>query len=956
MNQDDEDDNDDEDNSMWMTNIVERYENRPELNVFHQMCLAEFCSDYRVLAKTQIPKGEKEGVYELRNGKGFIQKRSRGQPAVIRYPRFNRESAPEKYYQCLLQLFLPYWNMKHLKPPGFDLYQTFYETGFVKVKPNKNLQTVKSIVESNHLLFSKHEDAIENAQEALEFLGEPEDAWARLCPESELNRRECLNEKLETHQAENTEPDPESANEIDCALSSDMIYHIKEVKNTMQEMLPLLRSLNEKQKNIFFAVHDWCIRKSIGENVEPMHIFVTGGAGTGKSHLIKAIHFEASRLLGRTLPSPNDISVILAAFTGTAAFNIGGNTIHHVFSLTKSLPIPYEPLKEQSLNGIRMRLEHLQILVIDEVSMVYKRLLYYIHERLVQIKKCKQPFGGVSVIAVGDFYQLPPVKQRKDERLYSENGSYPTDYWLDFFKIVELDEVMRQREDLAFANILNSLRIRTPEEPMSKEALETLRECIREGPKDVLHVYSTNQETNEYNLKMLRENSEELIEVYARDYQRDKTTGKLTIRDKPLIGTRCDGLSASLLLAVNARVMLTRNVSVEDGLVNGAMGYISHFVFEDKQPAKEVEAVAVLFDSKDTGKTQGTLTPKGNLVQIKRIEEDTREKNAKSIVRHQFPLKLSWACTAHKVQGMTAKKVVVNLDRTFSPGQAYVAISRVTSKDGLFIETNNETALQKKIYADLDVKLALGSMDRYLFAGQLENDDTGNDKIILLFNVQSLRAHFQEVISDNRLTKADLICLTETWLIDDEDIQVLEIPDFNLYHVARKQCYDNSSDVSTRLQTARGGGVGVYKKKTEENIFICALKYNNIEGMAVEMCEIETVLIVLYRPSVLPANSFLHTLQDVINFYKERFKHVIIAGDLNEDAKTRGPIRSFCESKGFVQMVNFHTTEGGTTLDHVYVNNQLRIRVQKMPFYFSYHEGIEIHIKNNDDTVLTPYP
>ncbi|XP_022312092.2 uncharacterized protein LOC111117320 [Crassostrea virginica] len=834
---DDDDDGDDnvEEEDMWMTNIVERYESRPKLNLFHKMCLAEFCSDYRVLAKSQIPKVEKEGVYELRNGKGYVQKRTRGQPAVIRYPRFNKESASEKYYQCLLQLFLPYWNVKHLKPPGFDLYETFYETGHIKIKPNENLQAVKSIVESNHLFFSKNEAAMENAQETLELLGEPEDAWARLCPETELNRRECVNEKLETHQAETNEP-AETANEIDCEFSSNMIYHVKEPKNTAQEMLPLLRSLNEKQKHIFFTVHDWCVRKSCGENVEPMYMFVTGGAGTGKSHLIRTIHYEASRLLGRSLPSPSDISVILTAFTGTAAFNIGGNTIHHVFSLTKSLPIPYEPLKEQSLNGIRSTLDHLQILIIDEVSMVYKRLLYYIHERLVQVKKCKEPFGGVSIIAVGDFYQLPPVKQRKDERLYSENGSYPTDFWLEFFKIVKLEEIMRQREDIAFANVLNSLRIRTSEEPMSNEAKQMLRECIREGPEDALHVYSTNQEANEYNLKMLRGNSEELVELHAKDYQRDKTTGKLTLRDKPLIGTKADGLSPVLLLAVNARVMLTRNICVEDGLVNGAMGFISNFEYKDKHPENEVESVGVIFDSKVTGKIQGRVTPKGNLVQIKRMEEDLREKNSKSVVRHQFPLKLSWACTAHKVQGMTAKKVVVNLDRTFSPGQAYVAMSRVTSKDGLFIETNNETVLQKKIYADLDVKLALLRMQKYLSDGNFENSvEIKNHKSILLLNVQSLRAHFQEVISDSRLTSADLICLTETWLRGNENVQDIEIPDFDFHHITREQCYDNSSDVFKRLQKARGGGVGVYKNKTNTDIFINALECKNIEGMSIKI-------------------------------------------------------------------------------------------------------------------------
>lgn len=93
-------------------------------------------------------------------------------------------------------------------------------------------------------------------------------------------------------------------------------------------------------------------------------------------------------------------------------------------------------MKEQSLSPIRAKLENLQILVIDEVSMVYKKLLYYIHERLVQIKKNKDPFGGVSILAVGDFFQLPPVKQSKAERLFKENPCYPCDFWNEYFQLV----------------------------------------------------------------------------------------------------------------------------------------------------------------------------------------------------------------------------------------------------------------------------------------------------------------------------------------------------------------------------------------------------------------------------------------------------------------------------------------------------------------------------------------
>ncbi|XP_062589598.1 uncharacterized protein LOC134251227 [Saccostrea cucullata] len=381
-------------------------------------------------------------------------------------------------------------------------------------------------------------------------------------------------------------------------------------------------------------VREWCLKKVFGEKSDALHIFITGGAGTGKSHLIKAINCEASRILGKNVTSPNSISVALAAFTGTAAFNIGGNTIHHLFSLPKYMPLPYEPLKEQSLSEMRVQLCDLQILVIDEISMVYKRLLYYVHERLVQIKKCKEPFGGISVIAVGDFYQLPPVKQRKEERLYKDNALYPVDYWLDFFKVVELSEIMRQREDIPFATALNSLRSRVANDPLEEETRTILNDCVKEGPEDVLHVYATNDEVNAYNLTMLRRSCKDLVEIDAKDFLKDRTSGKLILRGKALTRSKTDNLSSSLLLGVGARVMLTTNCNVEDGLVNGVMGHISHFVYGQMDVAKSVIAIGVIFDNTNVGKKSATKTKNGNIVLIERVQEEILEQKTKNVVRH----------------------------------------------------------------------------------------------------------------------------------------------------------------------------------------------------------------------------------------------------------------------------------------------------------------------------------
>ncbi|XP_062581095.1 uncharacterized protein LOC134242909 [Saccostrea cucullata] len=937
-------DEEDDENEVWMTNIIERYMNRPDKPIFHEMCLAEFCSEFRVLAKSQVPKKENQNVFELQNGKGYVQRRTRTQPAVVRYPRFSVEKMSEKYYQSRLQLFLPYWTETQLKPPGFELYEDFYKTGYVKISSGKRKQSVKSIVESNHSKYAENEEMVDNAQDAYEMNGEPEDAWSRICPETEVLRREGIAQRNG-----NTVPEEESTDiipEIESEThNADVMYHVQQHVISREEMLPVLQNLNETQSAVFYLVRKWCSAKIAGEKCEPFHLFVTGGAGTGKSHLIKAIQYEASRLLSRIMSEPDRPSVLLAAFTGTAAFNIGGNTLHHLFSLTKYLPLPYEPLGEQSLSELRVKIGDLHILIIDEISMVYKRLLYYIHERLVQIKKCKEPFGGVCVIAVGDFYQLPPVKQRKDERLYKENMSYPMDFWLDLFKVIELTEIMRQRGDLSFAGILNSFRVRERDEQLTQQQSNFLQDCIREGPEDVLHVFSTNDEVNTFNLSMLKRSCEDLLEIDAQDFRKDKTSGKLVPRNKPMTRSRSDGLPSSLLLSVHARVMLTRNCDVEDGLVNGVMGHICRFSFVENSE-EIVKAIGVVFDNKEVGKKTGQYTRDGNMVFIERVQEEIKDK-ATTVVRHQFPIRLSWACTAHKVQGMTTDKVVVNLDKAFAPGQAYVALSRVTSKLGLFIDTEDPVRFQKNIYADPEVKAALKEMPKLIF-DDIASILASNGKKIVLHNIQSLHGHFGDLKNDARFHQADIICLTETWLRSGESTENFALEGFQFHHLPRSEAYDESTALNQSVKMTKGGGVGLYLKDKKDSYDILPMSKMNIEGIAVKLARRNILLLSVYRPCAAKVAMFLQYLQKVLNYLKTNAHDCIIVGDFNEDAKIDGPIQRFMKEQNFKQLVSFSTTEGGTILDHVYVSSSIEVEVYQLPTYYSYHDAVLLKIRDEE--------
>ncbi|KAL6491488.1 hypothetical protein MHYP_G00018330 [Metynnis hypsauchen] len=191
-------------------------------------------------------------------------------------------------------------------------------------------------------------------------------------------------------------------------------------------------------------------------------------AGTGKSHLIKSVYAEATKILQK-LPCVSeeaDISkatVLLTAFTGCASHNINGKTLHALLKLPRSLKPPYQGLGN-TLDEMRANFSNVQIIIIDEISMVSKLLFAYVNWRLQQIKGNDKPFGNVSIMAVGDFHQLPPLGKAKPLCVYEH---HVLDFWRDHFKMITLTDIMRQKDDLAFAELLNRPRVKQKHEPLS---------------------------------------------------------------------------------------------------------------------------------------------------------------------------------------------------------------------------------------------------------------------------------------------------------------------------------------------------------------------------------------------------------------------------------------------------------------------------------------------------------
>uniref|UniRef100_A0A8D0D7L8 ATP-dependent DNA helicase n=1 Tax=Sander lucioperca TaxID=283035 RepID=A0A8D0D7L8_SANLU len=639
-----------------MTSLTDKYKARPETLEFEEMCLADFAATCRIVYGKQT-KGK--NVLPLLNEMGFVQRRKDDKPAIIRFYRASKEKYPEKFYGTLLKLYVPYRSEQELKRPYYPTYESFYSNGCVQLPGCDHLESVQHIVKRNRDKYEKNSDEIENAVEEFEQNRGVIDEWCNLAPESEVVRLECI-EELEAREpdCENEQDNvPEYSNQANAATE---IRAIREPPAFDPILLrQMYQNLNQRQACVFYAVREWCVKRICGLNPDQFFFYINGGAGTGKSHLIKCIYSEASKILCK-LPrraEEADISnptVLLTAFTGTAAFNISGTTLHSLLKLPRSLKPPFQGLGN-NLDEVRSELLNAEILIIDEVSMVSKPLFAYVDVRLKQIKGSQRPFGGMSVIAVGDFFQLPPVRQSKPLCVYDP---CEIDLWQEHFQMITLTEIMRQKDDVAFAEMLNRIRVKEKSDELSEADRALLSQAVTEPelcPTDVLHIFATNKQVDAHNSAMLALLHSHITKIDADDYKKDPQTGRMARQAKPFKGNRNE-LPDTLNVAEGVRVMLTRNIDVSQGLVNGSFSTLVRVISSEQNGVAHVTMLGLKMDDETKG-----------------------------VVRRQFPVKLAFACTIHKVQGMTRTSAVVSLKHIFEPGMAYVAVSRVTSLSGLHI-------------------------------------------------------------------------------------------------------------------------------------------------------------------------------------------------------------------------------------------------------------------------------
>lgn len=389
------------------------------------------------------------------------------------------------------------------------------------------------------------------------------------------------------------------------------------------------------------------------------NVFLTGPAGSGKTHVVNNYVEYLKK---------HAVDVAVTASTGIAATHIGGQTIHSWSGLgIKDTLTDYDIEALMERQYLYKRFEKTKVLIIDEVSMLHHFRLDLIEWICRQMKRNEAPFGGMQIILCGDFFQLPPVSRRRFdgnefiEPIESEFAFKAESFLSSKFTICYLSEQHRQKDN-TYLGILNQIR----ENKVTQKTVDLLKSRLNADPDNngvITRLYTHNIDVDEINKKHLG-----LIGA-------DEKVYRMTSKGAPSLveSLKKSCLSPeNLVLKKGARVMFTKN-QPEGGFVNGTLGIVKDFnSFGD--PIIETNSGMAF-----------SVSP-----QPWKIEEEGKIKAE----INQLPLRLAWAITVHKSQGMSLDAMEVDLSKSFVKGMGYVALSRVRSLDGMKLLGFNDMSLQ----------------------------------------------------------------------------------------------------------------------------------------------------------------------------------------------------------------------------------------------------------------------
>ena len=512
-------------------------------------------------------------------------------------------------------------------------------------------------------------------------------------------------------------------------------------------------------------------------------VFLTGKAGTGKTTFLNEFVKKTRK------------KYIVVAPTGIAAINAGGVTIHSMFGLPLRTFLPTADRIDGSLgNNIADLQQHfkyrkdklkllreVEVLIIDEVSMLRADVLDMMDFSLRFIRRNNQRFGGVQMLFIGDLYQLPPVV--RDEHILKMYYNSP--FFFDSLAIkdiplltIELTKVYRQTDE-EFLEILNAVRDGDVANINFEHLNERYDPDFNAGEESYIYLCSHNKLADDINQQKLAE-----IKVDPSTFEA-KLFGEFKENQYPN--------EQFLELKIGAQVMFIRNdISGEKKYFNGKLGEIS---------ALDEKEIKVILDG-----SEREITVKREVWEQKKYSLDS-EKNIKEEVLgsfEQFPIKLAWAVTIHKSQGLTFDKVIIDAGKSFTAGQVYVALSRCRTLEGI--------VLKSKITPDVIFK------DNRIL--QFQGETFANDSVEEILNKEKYDYSIRKVLRS----------VDSQWLLKEVELwNNLSITTKSIDHAKSKQLY---------LQVKRDTvNLGKIFEKLERIIF---QKVNNFINKTEEWSEIES--------------------------------------------------------------------------------------------------------------------
>lgn len=500
------------------------------------------------------------------------------------------------------------------------------------------------------------------------------------------------------------------------------------------------------------------------------NVFLTGEPGSGKTH---TINLYVSYLL------EHDITPAITASTGIAATHIQGITIHSWSGIgIKRNLSPYDVDRIASTEYIARRIRKTKVLIIDEISMLDANMLDMVDTVCRAVKQNTDPFGGIQVIFVGDFFQLPPVTMRGEQTSFAFRSSV----WKDMRLLTCYLSEQHRQEDEKLLSILSAIRTGD----FGEVHFEYLTECMCESSqlvdRSITRLFSHNMNVDEVNDVELTG-----LPGVERKFQM-KAVGS-----KPLVDTLIKGCLSPevLMLRIGAIVMCTKN-NREKNFANGTLGTVVGFEHSTGYPVIKVRD--------------------GRSITIEPMDWVVEEGGKIKASITQIPLRLAWAITIHKSQGMSLDAAVMDLGQIFEYGQGYVALSRVRSLSGLYLLGTNPRAFMvhpeileedikfrsqshqaeaafvdmsevvlKKMHEDF-IRAVGGSIKRVAMesVSQKKRDTYEKTKELVLekksiaaiaherkLSADTVVGHLEKLISRGDLTKEDILVFFDTSFMED---------------------------------------------------------------------------------------------------------------------------------------------------------------------------------------------